>query len=154
MISLNLHCDQGHRFEGWFPSRDDFESQQADALLRCPVCDSPEVSTELTTPSVQGGKGRGRESVVAPPQAASDSHSVSNPPSPAVMRRFMRALRHHVLETHEDVGEDFTEEARKIHYGESEDRRIRGQADETQVKSLMDEGIEVLPLPSEIKDDA
>jgi hypothetical protein len=66
----------------------------------------------------------------------------------------MRALRHHVLETHEDVGEDFAEEARKIHYGESEDRRIRGQADETQVKSLMDEGIEVLPLPSEIKDDA
>jgi len=157
MKVFNLQCDQGHGFEGWFGSEDDYRSQTERGLLSCPVCGSVAVQRLPSAPRLNLG-------AAAPVDAArSTSTAVATtapqvPPSgvPDVLAqlqaRYLEAVRHVVANT-EDVGPRFAEEVRRIHYGEVAQRAIRGQADAQEREALRDEGIEVtaLPVPAALK---
>ena len=143
MKVLNLQCGEGHGFEGWFASHDDYDDQRARGLLSCPVCNSAEVSKLPSAPRLNlGAEG---PATAAPGQAASDQ-AVAQVSPQQLQAAWMKMVRHVMAHT-EDVGTQFAEEARKIHYGEREQRNIRGQASRAETEALLDEGIEILPLP-------
>lgn len=146
MKVLNLQCAHGHGFEGWFASQDAFDAQQADGLVACPICGDSAITKLLAAPRLNLGAAR--------PQAeAAPGASVPAPAADPAQGRWLRAVRE-VLARTEDVGERFVDEARKMHYGETEERGIRGQATPEQARSLADEGIPVfsLPLPAALKE--
>ena len=140
MKVLDLRCTHGHGFEGWFASNEAFETQLASGLVECPVCGDTAIVKLLSAPRLNLGNAK------APSEAAASAapSQVSAPLSPEA--RWMRAVREVIAKT-EDVGERFAEEARKMHYGEAEERGIRGQATPEQTEALLDEGIAVMPLP-------
>jgi len=121
VIVFDLSCENKHRFEGWFASNEDFERQLNDRSLTCPLC----------------GNGK----VVRLPHASYVNTGSRERPDGT------RKLIDHVIETTEDVGAAFPEEARKIHYREAPERHIRGTASPREVEALQDEGIEVVALP-------
>jgi hypothetical protein len=127
MILYELRCPSDHRFEGWFRSSDAFEAQQAAHEIACPVCGDKDVDRALMAPAV-GRKGNSK-------------------PDPAQAITLLRSLRKVIEESHENVGDRFAEEARKIHYGEADARGIYGQATEEEAEELSDEGIEVGRVP-------
>ena len=135
MVVYDLKCEHDHVFEGWFDSLQGFEAQQANGRVSCPMCASTTVLRRPAAPRLNVAKHS------APSRTAvAMSHNMS----PEVMwRKMMAYLRDHT----EDVGREFPEEARKIYYGESEARSIRGSASQQEVAELSDEGIDVLPLP-------
>ena len=135
MKVLNLQCAQQHTFEGWFASEDDFQDQLAGHLVECPLCGDADVSKMLSAPRLNLGSARD-------PQR----HDVVSAPDATVQAAWMKMVRH-VMANTEDVGPRFPEEARRIHYGESKERGIRGQASAQETQALVDEGIGVLPLP-------
>ncbi len=144
MKVLDLQCVQQHRFEGWFASEDEFQRQLQAGLLECPLCGATSVSKCLSAPRLNLGSGRASSAEPAEPVVVAS-------PEPAVQAQWLSALRHLVAST-EDVGEKFPEEARRIHYGEVRERSIRGEANATQRRELLDEGIMVMPLPKMLKD--
>lgn len=130
MKVLDIQCPHGHRFEGWFASTDDFEAQLSRKLVECPVCGATEVSRMPSAPRLNlSGATQTRPA---------ESH--------ALQAQVMRALRE-VLEKTENVGERFAEEARRIHYNEAPARSIRGVTTPEDAQSLVEEGIDVMPLP-------
>jgi hypothetical protein len=137
MKVLDLQCPHGHRFEGWFASAEDFEAQAADHLVECPICGAKEVSRLPSAPrlNLSGASG-------AQPAAAANG----SPAQQEWQARAMRALRE-VLEKTENVGDRFAEEARRIHYNEAPARNIRGVTTPEDAKALVEEGIDVMPLP-------
>ncbi len=137
MKVFNLRCAHGHGFEGWFASEDDFVGQQARGLVECPLCADREISRLPSAPRLNLSGARAQE---ASPAGA------AVPAEPTREALWMQAVQH-VLAHTEDVGTRFPEEARRIHYGETEPRGIRGQASAEDRAALADEGIEVLPLP-------
>ena len=143
MKVLNLQCGEGHGFEGWFASHDDYDDQHARGLLSCPVCNSAEVSKLPSAPRLNlGAEGP----AAAPPGQAASDQAVAQVSPQQLQAAWMKMVRHVMAHT-EDVGTQFAEEARKIHYGEREQRNIRGQASRAETEALLDEGIEILPLP-------
>ena len=165
MKVFDLGCDAGHAFEGWFGSEDDYVQQKSRGLLECPFCASREISKRLSAPRLNLRSAGAREGVDAAAAAAdssiSDGDAASSgsgtipvrPPSPeaaatmALMQKaWLKAMRH-VIDNTEDVGGKFADEARRIHYGESPERGIRGQTTQQERESLLEEGIEVVPLP-------
>jgi len=143
MKVLDLRCSHGHGFEGWFASNEAFESQLADGLVECPVCADTRIVKLLSAPRLNLGNAK------APAGAAAASSAPATAQVPAELSpeaRWMRAVRE-VLAKTEDVGDRFADEARKMHYGEAEERGIRGQATREQTEALLDEGIPVMPLP-------
>ena len=144
MKVLNLQCAHQHGFEGWFASEDDFRQQLERGLLSCPVCGEPSVHKLPSAPRLNLGHAREPEARPAPAVAAPGS--VDMAAAPALQGLMLRALRELMHKT-EDVGERFADEARKIHYGEREERGIRGQASPEQTRELIEEGIAVMPLP-------
>ena len=146
MKVLNLQCSAGHGFEGWFASHDDYDEQRARGLLSCPVCNSAEVSKLPSAPRLNlGAEGpRPEASATVPAEAAPQVLAQVSPQQ--LQAAWMKMVRHVMAHT-EDVGTQFAEEARKIHYGEREQRNIRGQASRAETEALLDEGIEILPLP-------
>lgn len=154
MKVLNLQCSHQHAFEGWFASEDDFQSQLARGLVSCPLCADPAVRKMPSAPRLNLGAaaaapaGASRElSVPAAAPAGSPSHEVmAAGGSPAVQAEFLKALRH-VMANTEDVGERFADEARAMFYGDAEQRSIRGQASRAEAVELLEEGIDVMPLP-------
>ena len=137
MKVLNLQCAHGHGFEGWFGSEDEFQDQLARGLVECPLCGDVQVAKLPSAPRLNLG---------AAEPAAPAKQQVMNAPDAKMQAAWMQMVRH-VLANTEDVGEKFAEEARKIHYGETEDRNIRGQASREETAALLEEGIAVLPLP-------
>ena len=141
MKVLNLSCAHDHRFEGWFGSEDDFQSQNERGLVECPLCADKTIARLPSAPRLNVSNLR--EVVPTRPldddQARRQSH-------------WMRAVRE-LMDRTEDVGERFPEEARRIHYGEVEERGIRGQASRADAEALREEGIEVMavPLPAALK---
>jgi hypothetical protein len=133
MKVLDLQCPHGHRFEGWFASADDFESQLSRKLVECPICGATEVSRLPSAPRLNLS-GAGDDAA----QQASQMR--------AMQAQAMQALRE-VLEKTENVGDRFAEEARRIHYEEAPARNIRGVTTPEDAKALVEEGIEVMPLP-------
>ncbi|MEJ1164553.1 DUF1178 family protein [Variovorax sp. CCNWLW186] len=144
MKVLDLRCSHGHGFEGWFASNEAFESQLADGLVECPVCADTRIVKLLSAPRLNLGNAKAPAETAASPAPAAPSAQVPAESSPEA--RWMRAVRE-VLAKTEDVGDRFADEARKMHYGETEERGIRGQATREQTEALLDEGIPVMPLP-------
>lgn len=131
MIVYNLRCGNKHEFEGWFASSAAYDSQEAEGKLGCPVCDSRKIEKAPMAPSL--------------PSSVGDRKSA--PEEMRKMRQFVTGLRKHIETNAENVGREFPEEARKIHYGESEERHIYGEATLQEAKDLVDEGIDVAPMP-------
>lgn len=153
MIVLDLRCHRNHRFEGWFGSAEAFEAQCARGLVSCPECGSTVVERLPSAPYVQTRQPRppAAKPAGAPaplPQRA--SAGAPDAPSPAAAEAaiaFAIAALRRVSRDAEDVGKRFPEEARRIHYGETEARSIRGEASGDELGELLEEGIMVLPVP-------
>jgi hypothetical protein len=124
MIAYQLQCRNGHAFEGWFQDSAAFDRQAMDGTLICPTCNSHKVAKGVMAPAIAG---KAREQIQA--------------------RQALRAMRQSLLANAEHVGGEFPEEARKIHYGESDERAIYGEASLEEVKSLLEEGVAVAPIP-------
>jgi hypothetical protein len=136
VIVYNLRCEQDHEFEGWFKDSAAYDAQAADGKLVCPVCETRKVEKAPMAPAVSGTKKR----------------EVNSPAEMKRMRQFMTGLRKYVQDNAEYVGPKFPEEARKIHYGETEERHIYGEATVKEAKELIEEGVDVAPLPPDIED--
>ncbi|MCC2673299.1 MAG: hypothetical protein K0R58_246 [Ramlibacter sp.] len=139
MKVLNLQCPQSHGFEGWFASEDDFQDQLARGLVECPLCGDGAVTKMPSAPRLNLGASE-------PAKTAAPKQEVMATPNAQLQAAWLQMVQK-VMANTEDVGERFAEEARKIHYGESEERGIRGQASKEETESLLEEGIAVLPLP-------
>ena len=141
MKVFNLQCSALHRFEGWFVSEEDYASQVERGLLECPLCADKTVHKLPSAPRLNLGASE------APAAAVADKQSlVAGDAAQALQAAWLQMARQIVSQT-EDVGPRFAEEARKIHYGESEERGIRGQASREETEALLEEGIAVMPLP-------
>ncbi|MDO9360271.1 MAG: DUF1178 family protein [Polaromonas sp.] len=164
MKVLNLQCAHQHSFEGWFGSEDDFQSQLSRGLIECPLCADTAIQKMPSAPRLHLGHaaapvapGTTREASDAGPTneaggsrqlAVPGRHDAADTPSPTAAQQaeFLHALRKVIANT-EDVGERFADEARRMHHGDAETRNIRGQASLRQTLELLDEGIDVMPLP-------
>ena len=155
MKVLDLQCLLGHTFEGWFSSEDDFQQQLSSGFLSCPVCGEVQVaklpsaprlnlSGASDTPAAPERPPRSVGSGAAP--AATPAEAVAALPPQALQAAWLHMVRRVMAHT-EDVGQRFAEEARRMHYGEVQERGIRGQATAEQTAELLDEGIAVMPLP-------
>jgi len=138
MKVLDLVCAQGHVFEGWFGSEDDYLQQRAAGLLECPVCGDRAIDKRLSAPYVHTPR-----SAAAPAPAEGTRVPAL---SPEEQSRLLRALRALVRDS-DDVGDRFVEEARAMHWGEVPARSIRGRATAQEAMELLQEGVPVLPLP-------
>ena len=134
MKVLNLRCAHDHRFEGWFGSDDDFQSQNERGLVECPLCTDKAISRLPSAPRLNVSNLR----EVVPTGPADDAETQRQ-------SHWIRAVRH-LMDNTEDVGERFPEEARRIHYGEVQERGIRGQATREDADALREEGIEVMAV--------
>lgn len=145
MKVLDLQCSLHHVFEGWFSSEDDFADQNTRKMIECPVCGDASIAKRLSAPRLNLGYSN-------PPLLSRqiDTNAVSELAQQAAWMSIARRI----LANTEDVGTGFAEEARKIHYGETKERGIRGQATPAEKEALMEEGISVvsLPLPEALKE--
>jgi hypothetical protein len=135
LIVYRLVCSTGHEFEGWFKDSDAFEVQAAHGALECPVCSDRNVKKAIMAPALRKSE---QLPVPSAPQPAPEMQKV---------RQFMAGYRKFVEENAEYVGPKFPEEARKIHYGETEDRHIYGESTLREARELIEEGIEIAPVP-------
>ena len=166
MLVVDLHCEKGHLFEGWFASGDDLQSQRERGLLACPVCGSHEVvrrpsasrlnvsalkaaKLEGTMPQAAAGRAE-RPAEAAVPAAAEAGTEAARPNAAAALAALQELYIHtvrQVLDRTEDVGERFVEEVRSMHQGEIPERPIRGEASAEERAELKEEGIDVVSLP-------
>jgi hypothetical protein len=170
MKVLDLKCAQQHVFEGWFASEEDFQSQLARALVQCPLCGDASISKQLSAPRLNLGAAPparqpadaaaaaagGRELMTA---AVANANAATSPAlvtshSDLHERQQLQDMQadwlkmvRHVMANTEDVGGHFAEVARQMHYGEADERSIRGQTTPDEALALLEEGISVLPLP-------
>ena len=155
MIRYTLRCECGHAFESWFQSSSAYDSQIKRKLVTCPACGSVKVDKAIMAPQIVSKKGR-ESAVPAPVEPA----EVTPPPAPTQpsstpllmaqereLRAKLKELRDHIVKNADNVGERFPSEARKMHYGDIEHRPIYGEASPDEARSLIEEGVEVTPLP-------
>ncbi len=156
MIRYALRCERDHAFESWFQDSSAYEQQVKRKLVSCPVCNSVKVEKAIMAPRIVSKKGRERaeaapEPAPTPVPAAVEAPAAGSTPLVMAQERELRAklkeLRDHIVKNADNVGEKFPNEARKMHYGEIEHRPIYGEASPEEAKSLIDEGVEVSPLP-------
>jgi hypothetical protein len=134
LIRFSLICDHDHEFEAWFRSNDDFDTQKKRGFVDCPTCGSTKVQKALMAPAVSTG--RKREKIAL----------AMNEMQKKAMAE-MKALSEKIRENADYVGDKFAEEARKIHFGESEARGIYGEATLDEAKSLAEDGVGFMPIP-------
>jgi hypothetical protein len=152
MIRYSLRCERDHSFESWFQSSSVYDSQVKRKLVTCPACGSAKVEKAIMAPQIVSKKGR---DIAAPETAAAaPAAEVTAPAStPLLMaqerelRAKLKELRDHIVKNADNVGERFPNEARKMHYGDIEHRPIYGEASPDEARALIDEGVEVSPLP-------
>ncbi len=139
MKVLDLQCALGHTFEGWFSSEDDFVGQCARSLVQCPLCGDASVHKKLSAPRLNLSTSRQDKDA--------DVEVLAAPPAldPSIGAAWLEMSRR-IVANSDDVGERFADEARKMHYGEAEERAIRGKTSLEEARALLDEGIEVLPM--------
>jgi len=148
MIRYSLRCERGHDFESWFQSSSAYDSQHKRGLVACPMCESTKVDKAIMAPRIaRKGKSKSAPEPVAAPAEDTASTSLVMAPQERELLSKLRELRDHVLKNADDVGKKFPEEARKMHYGDIEQRAIYGEATTEEARSLVDEGIEVAALP-------
>ena len=153
MIRYTLNCENGHAFDAWFSGSADFDKQHAAGLVTCAICGSGAVEKAIMAPAVAGTKAQMAIDDTAPADA--DGETAGDVPAPVAAApsmpepvvKALRELRKQVESNADYVGRDFPEEARKIHYGETDPRGIYGEASRDETEALKDEGIEVHPLP-------
>jgi hypothetical protein len=155
MIHYHLRCERGHAFESWFQSSSAYEQQEKRKLVNCPICGSAKVERDIMAPRIASKKGR--EHAEPAPVAAAAPASTTEVAAPAStplmmaqereLRAKLRELRDHIVKNADNVGERFPNEARKMHYGDIEHRPIYGEASPQEARELVEEGIEVAPLP-------
>ncbi len=136
MIVYRLVCSSGHEFEGWFRDSGAFDGQKAQSALQCPLCGSRDVKKAIMAPALKKSA-EGQPLPLAPEPR----------PDPQKLRQFMAGYRKFVEENAEYVGPKFPDEARKIHYGDAEERHIYGESTLQQARELIEEGIEIAPVP-------
>ena len=156
MIRYSLRCERGHAFESWFQSSSAYEVQEKRKLVNCPACGSAKVERAIMAPRIVGKKGRAGATDTRVETAATESTSpetatAGSTPLMMAQERELRAkikeLRDHIVKNADNVGERFPNEARKMHYGDIEHRPIYGEASPDEARSLIEEGVEVSPLP-------
>lgn len=133
MIKYRLVCSQDHEFDGWFAGSEAFDAQAAEGEIACPFCAATDVRKALMAPSVVTSKSSQRQ--VTPTETAEQ------------VQMAMSKVRAHVESNFDYVGDQFADEARRIHYGEADEREIYGEASLDDAKELIDEGVSVAPLP-------
>ena len=134
MIRFSLHCDQAHDFEGWFRSNDDYETQRKRGFVECPECGSKKVDKALMAPAVSTSR---KQEKVALAMGAEQKRMMAE----------IKALTDKMKEGADYVGDKFADEARRMHYGETEHRGIYGEASADEVKGLAEDGVPFLPIP-------
>lgn len=139
MKVLDLQCGHQHVFEGWFASEIDFLAQCERGLVTCPMCGDASITKMLSAPRLNLGSARAEAAPAQELVATADPEQTLQTAWMAVARR--------ILAKTDDVGTRFAEEARKIHYGETRERGIRGKASREETESLLEEGIAVMPFP-------
>ncbi|MCM5569159.1 DUF1178 family protein [Burkholderiaceae bacterium FT117] len=153
MKVFNLACGHDHRFEGWFASADDYQGQLERGLIECPVCGDRQISKLPSAPrlNLSGASDPASSRGPVPVEGGATAGAA---PTPQQLQAMWMKLARHLVESTEDVGENFAEEARRIHYQEAPERGIRGVASAEERAELADEGIEVFafPLPRSMKD--
>jgi len=156
MIRYALRCERDHHFESWFQDSAAYDQQVKRKLVSCPVCESVRIEKAIMAPRIVSKKGRERapepvEQAAAPAAPAPAPAATEATPLVMTQERELRAklkeLRDHIVKNADNVGDKFPNEARKMHYGEIEHRPIYGEASPEEAKSLIDEGVEVSPLP-------
>ena len=167
MKVLDLKCAGQHVFEGWFASEDDFQSQLGRGLVECPLCGDAAISKQLSAPRLNLGATPPASPAANLPAAADTAVSAASQPTdralvpagaaPALSAQDLQDLQavqadwlkmaRHVMANTEDVGSHFAEVARQMHYGETDERSIRGQTSRKEAVALLEEGISVMPLP-------
>ena len=153
MIRYALRCERDHTFESWFQSSAAYETQVKRKLVECPACGSTRVEKAIMAPrivkSTVGKKGRAAAPGPAAPETAAPAgtQSLMMAPQERELRAKLKELRDHIVKNADDVGEQFPSEARKMHYGDIEHRPIFGEASAQEARELIEEGIEVAPLP-------
>lgn len=145
MKVLDLGCPSGHVFEGWFASEEDFLSQNARQLVQCPMCGSVDIAKRLSAPRLNLGP-RNTELAVEKTTGSSTAVESGGPANAEQLQAAWLQLSRKIMQSAEDVGARFADEARRIHYGEADERAIRGQATPQEAAGLLEEGIAVLPL--------
>jgi hypothetical protein len=151
MIRYNLRCEKGHSFESWFQSSTAYESQEKRKLVSCPACGSIKVERAIMAPQIVSKKGR--DAAMPAPAETPTTDATAQASTPLLMaqelelRAKIKELRDHIVKNADNVGERFPNEARKMHYGDIEHRPIYGEASPQEARELVEEGIEVAPLP-------
>ena len=143
MIKYALICEQRHGFESWFASSAAYDKQEKRGLVTCPACGSGKVEKAIMAPRLSGTR-KGRQRAAETPTATSVAMLT---PQEQELRAKLKEVREHITKNADYVGQKFPEEARKMHYGETEHRSIYGEASLETAKELHDEGIELHPLP-------
>jgi hypothetical protein len=150
MIRYALHCDKGHSFESWFANSAAYDKQAKRSLIACPLCDSIKVEKAIMAPRLSRSEAPDEPARAAPTAAAPPAPqapvAVMSPPE-RELRKKLKELREHIVKNADYVGPRFPEQARKIHYGETEHRSIYGEATPEEAKELHEEGIAFAPLP-------
>ena len=150
MILYALHCERGHAFESWFQSSSAYDSQVKRKLVTCPACGSAKVEKAIMAPQIVSKKRRASAEPVATAPAEAAVPAASTPLLMAQERELrakLKELREHIVKNADNVGERFPNEARKMHYGDIEHRPIYGEASPDEARALIEEGVEVTPLP-------
>jgi hypothetical protein len=151
MIRYTLRCERDHGFESWFQSSSAYDSQVRRKLVTCPVCNSTKVEKAIMAPQIVSK--RGRDNAVPTPAPAAPAETTAGESTPLLMaqerelRAKLKELRDHIVKNADNVGERFPNEARKMHYGDIEHRPIYGEASADEARALIEEGVEVAPLP-------
>jgi hypothetical protein len=149
MIRYSLRCERDHAFESWFQSSSAFDSQVKRKLVTCPACGSAKVEKAIMAPQIVSKKGR----EIAAPAPVAPAETAAGEATPLLMaqerelRAKLKELREHIVKNADNVGERFPTEARKMHYGDIEHRPIYGEASPDEARALIEEGVEVSPLP-------
>lgn len=144
MILFDLICEQGHVFETWFKDSAAFEKQVAQEVVQCPTCLSTRVSKALMTPNIQASK---QKKSIAQAKKDTKKEALAN-------QKAIEKLHQNIEQNFDYVGSNFAQEARNIHHGDSKARKIYGETTPGEAKSLVEEGVSVLPLPPKIKPQA
>jgi hypothetical protein len=134
LIRFSLHCDHEHEFEAWFRNNDDFDTQKKRGFVECPACGSKKVEKALMAPSVSTGR---KKEKIALAMGEAQKQAMAQ----------LKALSEKMRESADYVGDKFADEARKIHFGETEARGIYGEATPEEAKGLVDDGVEFMPIP-------
>jgi hypothetical protein len=132
MIRYNLKCNKGHQFDSWFSDSESFEKLKKNGHLECPICSSKEVEKSLMVPRISPGSDKKQKTLISAQSA---------------IEKEIKALKHKIKTTATDVGENFSTEARAMHYGEKKEKPIIGKASLDEAKDLAEEGIPFIPLP-------